>query len=49
MLKNDSNLAFALSPVVDDVLEGLRSFVETEVVGRHERYRAILDEKRAAQ
>jgi acyl-CoA dehydrogenase len=41
-----SNLSFTLSPVVDDVVEGLASFVEKEVVTRHEQSRALLDDPR---
>jgi acyl-CoA dehydrogenase len=40
------NLSFDLSAVVDDVVEGLRAFVEKEVVSRHEHYRDLLDDPR---
>src|ERR1019366_6341338 len=40
------NIAFDLSESVDQVLVGVRSFVEAEVVPRHERAAGLLDDPR---
>jgi len=45
-MSDGANLGFSLAPAVDGVLEGLRSFVDSEVVSRHERQRDLLDDPR---
>jgi acyl-CoA dehydrogenase len=41
------NLAFDLSDNVDEVLEGVRRFVDAEVIPRHEQAAKVLDDPRA--